>query len=120
MTPLTVADFVEANAEHFELNDKTLTVNPDSEPMLHRKLVSLFISEPHRIVAGPTQGALVVPTWHYSVKDQTFEERPFDIVLESHSEKGGLCTISLVEFLNAFAHNELPGDDPLNNQLLGL
>jgi hypothetical protein len=120
MNTLTVADFVEANAEHFELSDRQLTIKPESIDAMRLRISALFIAEQHRLIAGSTQGSLLVPNWHYRVKDTVLAERPQDIVLESLNEQGGLCTVSVIDFINAFAHNALPGDDALDNQLLGL
>ncbi len=111
VTPLIVADFMEAHFEDFELNDeKNYTLPPEKSERLAGLLRALF-SQNGQVVSTKLHTVTpLAPGKHYQVSEQVLENKPGLLLMRKVGEEG-MVPISVLEFINAFAGTRLPSQE---------
>jgi hypothetical protein len=108
---LTVADFVEENADLiFTVGDNgKISLSRKNTQLIRQKLIELF-QKPHTLRAESVSNGLLVSGYRYQLlnKDAPRGTEHLMMIDAEPSQGAGEYCISLKEFINAFSNGEIP------------
>lgn len=103
---LTLADFLEAHADDLCIENGKMMIREYAQETLNNTIRSLF-SQERILTAGATKRSVLVPGYRYRLKSGKGNH----ISLLSVDEKGIDVHVTLLDFLNAFCHEQMPKFD---------
>jgi len=104
-TPETLADFIEANADCFHVDNGTFSIRKGRERLLRISLQSMF-AEDHLLTAGENKCSILIPGHHYTLTLQDFNFPANDMTLKAAD--GSICSVTMLSFINAFSRADVP------------